>query len=90
MAGINNGPLKGGGPDSYEIIEEIEGLEDIWMVHRALDTDDAHNTSEGLTANQTDEDDCAGYWIRAMVHPDGRSYVLMNGRTGLSRSYVSR
>ena len=90
VAVINNGPHKGGGPDSYEIIEEIEGLEDIWMVHRALDTDDAHNTSERLTANQTDEDDCAGYWIRAMVHPDGRSYVLMNGRTGLSRSYVSR
>ena len=90
VAVINNGPHKGGGPDSYEIIEDIEGLEDIWMVHRALDTDDAHNTSVRLTANQTDEDDCAGYWIRAMVHPDGRSYVLMNGRTGLSRSYVSR
>jgi len=90
VAVINNGPHKGGGPDSYEIIEDIEGLEDIWMMHRALDTDDAHNTSERLTANKTDEDDCEGYWIRAMVHPDGRSYVMMNGRTGLSRSYVSR
>ena len=90
VAVINNGPHKGGGPDSYEIIEQIEGLEDIWMVHRALDTDDAHNTSERLTANQTDEDDCEGYWIRAMVHPDGRSYVLMNGRNHASRTYVSR
>ena len=90
VAVINNGPHKGGGPDSYEIIEQIEGLEDIWMVHRALDTDDAHNTSERLTANQTDEDDCEGYWIRAMVHPDGRSYVLMNGRNHTSRTYVSR
>tara|TARA_B100000686_G_scaffold325074_1_gene381390 strand:- start:4796 stop:5851 length:1056 start_codon:yes stop_codon:yes gene_type:complete len=90
VAVINNGPHKGGGPDSYEIIEQIEGLEDIWMVHRALDTDDAHNTSERLIANQTDEDDCEGYWIRAMVHPDGRSYVLMNGRNHTSRTYVSR
>ena len=90
VAVINNGPHKGGGPDSYEIIEQIESLEDIWMVHRALDTDDAHNTSERLTANQTDEDDCVGFWIRAMVHPDGRSYVLMNGRNRASRTYVSR
>lgn len=87
---INNGPHKGGGPDSYEIIEQIENLEDIWMVHRALDTDDAHNTSDHLTANQTDEDDCVGHWLRAMVHPDGRSYVLMNGRNGVSRTYLSR
>ena len=87
---INNGPHKGGGPDSYEIIDRIESLEDIWMVHRALDTDDAHNTSPRLTANQADEDDCVGHWLRAMVHPDGRSYVLMNGRTGMSRTYVSR
>ncbi len=90
VAVINNGPHKGGGPEAYEIIEQIDGLEDIWMVHRALDADDAHNTSARLTANQTDEDDCAGFWIRAMVHPDGRSYVLMNGRNGASRTYLSR
>ena len=75
--------------DSFELVSRIERLEDIWQLHRALDTDDSHNTSEYLIANHSDEDACDGHWIRAMVHPDGLSYVLMNSRYGSSRTYVS-
>ena len=89
VAVINNGPHKGAGPDSFELVSRIERLEDIWQLHRALDTDDSHNTSEYLIANHADEDTCDGHWIRAMIHPDGRSYVLMNSRNGSSRTYVS-
>ena len=90
VAVINNGPHKGGGADSFEIVSKISGLEDIWQLHRALDADAAHNGPAALVANHTDEDECVGHWIRAMVHPDGRSYVLMNARNGSSRTYVSR
>jgi len=89
VAVINNGPHKGAGEDSFELISRIENLEDVWQLHRALDTDDSHNANEHLIANHSDEDACNGHWIRAMVHPDGRSYVLMNSRNGSSRTYVS-
>ena len=87
---INNGPRKGGSPDGFEVIARTPGIGDIWQVHRALDTDDDHNTSEHLTANLTHEDQCLGYWIKTTVRPDGQSYSVVNGRTGSSRSYSSK
>ena len=40
-------------------------LEDIWQSHRPLDTALPYRTTDALTANLTDEDDCRGYWIKA-------------------------
>ena len=90
VAVSNNGPHKGGSADGFEVVSQTPGIEDIWQAHRALDTDDDHNAAEHLTANITDEDDCLGHWIKAMVQPDGRSYVVVNGRNGHSRTYLSR
>ena len=46
-------------------------------------------SSDALTANLPDTDDCEGYWVKAVAAPDGRSYSVSNGRTGESRSYFS-
>ena len=86
----NQGPHKGGSAEGFEIMAAVPGIEDIWQVHRALDTGDTDNTDEALVANHTDEDDCLGHWIKAMVHPDGRSYSVLNGRNGNSRTYFSQ
>ena len=90
VAVSSQGPHKGGSAEGFEIVSQIPGIEDIWQAHRALDTDDAHNTDESLIANHTDEDDCLGHWIKAMIHPDGRSYMMLNGRNETSRTYFSR
>ena len=87
---INNGPHKGGSAEGFEVITRTPGIGDIWQVHRAFDTDDEHNTSEYLTANLTHGDECLGYWIKTTVRPDGYSYSVVNGRTGTSRSYLSK
>ena len=63
---------------------------DVWQSHRTLTDDADHNTDEALIANLTEEDDCRGHWIKAMVAPDGRSWSMTNGRTGYSRTYRSR
>jgi hypothetical protein len=63
---------------------------DLWQLHRALDTDSAHNTSEPLTANVTDSSDCKGYWIKATVWPDGERFTINNARNGESRTYLTR
>ena len=41
-------------------------------------------------ANLTEEDDCAGHWIKATVQPDGRTRTITNGRMGYSRNYQSK
>ncbi len=90
VAVVNNGPHKGGGAEGFQVVADSPRLEDIWQSHRPLDTDPAYRTSDELTANLTDEDDCTGHWIKATVNPDGRSYSITNGRTGAARAYLSR
>ena len=90
VAVINNGPHKGGSAEGFQVVADSPRLEDIWQSHRPLDTDPAYRTSDELTANLTDEDDCPGHWIKATVNVDGRSYSVTNGRSGASRAYLSR
>ena len=90
VAIINNGPHKGGGAEGFQVVADSPRLEDIWQSHRPLDTALPYRTTDTLTANLTDEDDCRGYWIKATVNPDGRSYSISNGRNGASRAYLSR
>ena len=52
-------------------------LEDVWQSHCPLDIDPAYRTSDDLTANLTDEDNC-------------RSYSITNARNGDARAYLSR
>ena len=86
---LNNGPHKGGSPAGFEAISTIPGIQAIWQIHRALDTDDDHNASAQMTANLTEEDD-AGHWIKATVRAGGASYAIVNGRNGYSESYVTK
>ena len=90
VAVINNGPRKGGSLESYAVVRDAPGIEDIWQVHRALAAEATGNTNTRLIANLTEEDDCLGYWIKATVQPDGRSWTMTNGRTGYSRNYLSK
>ena len=87
---INNGPRKGGTPDSLGVVQSVAGIEDVWQAHRALADDAAYNTEEPLIANLTEEEDCTGYWIKASVQADGRNWTMTNGRTGHSRNYESK
>jgi len=89
VAVSNNGPHKGGSAEGYEAISSIPGISAIWQVHRALDTDDEHNTTAGMTANLTEEDD-AGFWIKATVSADGGSYTIVNARNDYSETYNTR
>ena len=90
VAVSNNGPRKGGNPASYAVVRDTPGIEDVWQVHRAMGAGDTGNTDPRLIANLTEEDDCLGYWIKATVQPDGRSWTMTNGRTGYSRNYLSK
>ena len=83
------GAHKGGNPDGYEAAAASPGLEGFWQIHRALDTDDAHNTEARKIANLTEETDQA-HWIKAEIQPDGSSFTITNSRNGYSEAYTSR
>ncbi len=89
VAVSNNGPHKGGSAEGYEAVKSVPGINGIWQLHRALDTDDEHNTTEQMTANPTEEND-AGYWIKATISADGGSYTIINARNHFSETYTSK
>ena len=85
----STGARKGGSPEGYTVMANVPGIEGIWQLHRALGTDDEHNTSEEMIAN-LDENNDAGYWIKAEVQPDGSSYTIINGRNQHRETYTTK
>src|SRR5206468_2359764 len=43
---MNNGAHKGGSPDAWETIRNSPGLQDLWQLHYAMDSDKALNVQE--------------------------------------------
>lgn len=86
VAVSSNGARKGGSPEGYEVVIASEGIEGVWQSHRALGTDDEHNTEPNMIANLTEEND-AGHWIKASVQPNATSYTITNSRNQYSRTY---
>ena len=60
VAILNNGPRKGGSPEAYEAVTNSPGLEDLWQLHRAVQSDDAHNVEQRLIANLGETEGCEG------------------------------
>lgn len=88
VAVMNNGSTKGGLPVTFDTLKASPGLQDLWALHRATSNDAAHNAPEALIANVTTSPDAA-HFIKAAVSRNG-SYAVTNGRTGETRTYLSR
>jgi beta-lactamase superfamily II metal-dependent hydrolase len=84
VAIMNNGAHKGGIPASWQIVHDSPGLEDLWQLHYAADTDAGHNTKEPMIANTSEN--CAGQYLTVSATSDGR-FTVTNSRNGYSQSY---
>jgi hypothetical protein len=87
VAIMNNGARKGGSPDSWQIIRQSPGLEDLWQVHFAVAGGKENNSPEELIANVDEK--CQGQEISVVAAKDG-SFTVTNGRTGYSKKYPAR
>lgn len=85
VAVINNGATKGVSIKAFETLHHVEGLEDVWQLHRAANLD-ARNFADAQIANL---DETTAHWIKATAAMDG-SFTVSNGRTGESRQYPAR
>ena len=84
VAIMNNGPHKGGSKEAWEIVHNSPGLEDLWQLHYALDSDKEHNVPEMFIANP--DENCEGKYIKVTAEQDG-SFTVSNSRNGYKKTY---
>jgi hypothetical protein len=86
VAVINNGPKKGGERAVYKVLRETPSIQDVFQVHRNVQTTAADNAPPELVAN--DDEACQGEWIRLRVAPSARSYDVDVHGKGTRRTYA--
>lgn len=79
---MNNGPTKGGSPDTLTTIRAQHGM-DLWQLH-ASRLPGANNAADPFLANV--DDGITSYWLKLTASEDG-SFVLVNQRTGFTKTY---
>ncbi|MGO9519041.1 MAG: ComEC/Rec2 family competence protein [Candidatus Korobacteraceae bacterium] len=87
VAIMDNGAHKAGSPEAWQTVHESPGLEDLYMVHTAEDSDAAHNSPDPLIANLKGGAD--GAYFKVVASADG-SFSVMNSRTGQTKEYAVR
>ena len=84
VAILNNGPTKGGAAQTLAALRHVQGIGDVWQVHRS-ENRDAQNFADERIANL---DATTSHWIKVSARADG-SFVVTNARTGESRTYAA-
>jgi len=84
VAIMDNGAHKAGSPEAWQTVHESPGLEDLWQLHVAEDSDAAHNSPAPLIANLKGGAD--GAWIKIVALSNG-SFSVTNARTGETKNY---
>lgn len=86
---VNNGPTKGWQNSAFETVSKIEGLEDVWQIHKAMGPNHDHNIDAQRIANLETTEQCKGMSIHASVAKDGK-FTVTNARNQFSKTYTAR
>ncbi len=86
VAIMNNGPRKGGHPDTVKWLRELPSLKDLYQLHRNVASGPDQNVAPEFIANLEENQDNADM-IRVSVDAAKRSFTVTNDRTGISHSY---
>jgi beta-lactamase superfamily II metal-dependent hydrolase len=81
---MNNGAHKGGSPDAWETIHNSPGLQDLWQLHYAMDSDKEHNALEMFIANLDEK--CEGKYIKVTAERNG-TFTVLNSRNNYKKTY---
>ena len=81
VAVFNNGPRKGGAAETFATLRGFPSI-DVWQLHRSVAVG-AVNMTDARVANL---DESTSAWIKVSANLDG-SFVVTNGRTGLTKLY---
>lgn len=87
VAVIDNGPRKGSSPAAWQIVHDSPGLEDLWQLHYAEESDKDHNVDSERIANV--KEPCEGKYIKVEAQTDG-TFTVTNARTGAQKTYSKK
>jgi competence protein ComEC len=87
VAVFDNGPRKGASPAAWQIVHDAPGLEDLWQLHYAAESDKDHNIDAEHIANPKEA--CEGKYLKATAQLDG-SFTILNSRTGVEKAYAKK
>jgi len=87
VAIMNNGARKGGAPEAWQTVKDSPGLQDLWQLHYAVNSDSAHNVDEKFIANPKADADDEGYDIKVSAEADG-TFTVTNERNHFSKTYT--
>jgi len=87
VAVINNGARKGASPAAWQIVHDSPGIEDVWQLHYAAESDKDHNVDSEHIANV--KENCEGKSFKITADADG-SFTLTNTRTGAQKAYPKK
>jgi competence protein ComEC len=79
-----NSAKKGGDAESWQIVHDSPGLQDLWQLHYADAAGDAHNSPKDFIANFDDGPD--GNSIQVTAQPDG-TFTVLNSRNHFEKTY---
>jgi hypothetical protein len=101
---MNNGPAKGGAVQTFQILRESPGFEDLWQNHYSIPGGSEHNKPEQFIANLEPRTLSAktnagqptapvhmgpAHWIKISAAEDG-TFTITNSRNGFSKTYPAR
>jgi competence protein ComEC len=84
VAVLDNGARKGSSPAAWQIVHDSPGLEDLWQLHYAAESDKDHNIAFERIVNV--KENCEGKYLKVAAERDG-TFTVINGRTGVARTY---
>ena len=87
VAVIDNGPRKGSSPAAWQIVHDSPGLEDLWQLHYAEESDREHNVTEERIANV--KENCEGKFLKVVAESNG-TFSVTNGRSGVEKTYSKK
>jgi len=86
VAIMNNGPRKGGEPNTFKWLREVPTIKDLWALHRNVASTAEQNALPDFVANPEEQNDAANM-IRVSVDAPKKIFTVTNDRNGLSRTY---
>lgn len=84
VAIFDNGPRKGASPAAWQTVHDSPGLQDLWQLHYAEESDRLHNIDPERIANV--KENCEGKYLKLLAEKEA-SFTITNGRTGVEKKY---
>jgi competence protein ComEC len=87
VAVFDNGARKGASAAAWQIVHDSPGLDGLWQLHYAAQSDREHNIDPEHIANV--KENCEGKYLKVSADSDG-TFTVTNQRTGTGKTYAAK